>query len=140
MELAGLEVAPSESVVSECEGLGPYCTSAFSTFFFLFFFKDFIYFQRQGNGGRKRGRETSMCEKNINWLPLACPQLGTWPTTQACALSGNPTCNFLVHRPVLSPLSHIRQGDIQPFSSPGTHKQITKILKLLKLLKKYIFC
>ena len=29
-------------------------------------------------------------ERNINvWLPLTCPQLGTWPTTQACALTGN---------------------------------------------------
>ena len=29
-----------------------------------------------GKGGRKRGRETSMCERNINWLPLADPQQG----------------------------------------------------------------
>ena len=29
-------------------------------------------------------------EKNINmWLPLAHPPLGTWPATQACALTGN---------------------------------------------------
>ena len=35
-----------------------------------------------------RGRETSMCKRNINRLPLAYPQLGTWPATQACALVG----------------------------------------------------
>ena len=29
-------------------------------------------------------------ERNINvWLPLTCPLLGTWSTTQACALTGN---------------------------------------------------
>ena len=31
----------------------------------------FIYFLDRGGVGRKRGRETSMCERNINWLPLA---------------------------------------------------------------------
>ena len=44
--------------------------------FYLFIF-------REGKGGRKR-------EKNINvWLPLERPLLGTWPTIQACALTGN---------------------------------------------------
>ena len=44
-----------------------------------FFFKDFIYI-REGKGGK---------EGNINvWLPLARPLLVTWPTTQACALTG----------------------------------------------------
>ena len=41
-------------------------------------------------------------ERNINlWLLLALPLLGTWPTTQAPALTGNPA----------SPLSHTGQGD-----------------------------
>ena len=35
-----------------------------------YFCKDFIYFQREGMGGRKRGRETMMWDRNINWLPL----------------------------------------------------------------------
>ena len=64
-------------------------------FLFYFFKILFIYFWREGKGGRKRGRETSMCERNINvWLPLARPQLGTWPTTQACALIGNRTSDL----------------------------------------------
>ena len=38
---------------------------------------------------RERGRERER-ERNINvWLPLARPPLGTWPETQACALTGN---------------------------------------------------
>ena len=52
--------------------------TSFLKTFYLFIF-------REGKGGRKWGKETSMCKTNINWLPLAHPQLGTWPTTQACA-------------------------------------------------------
>ena len=39
-------------------------------------------------------------ERNINVrLPLTWPPLGTWPATQACALTGNRTGNPLVHSP-----------------------------------------
>ena len=30
-----------------------------------------------------------MCEKITDQLPLTCPELGTWPETQMCALIGN---------------------------------------------------
>ena len=33
------------------------------------------------------------------WLPLTWSPLGTWPTTQACALTGNWTSDPLVHSP-----------------------------------------
>ena len=49
-------------------------------------------------------------ERNIDLLPLAHPQLGTWPATQACALTGNQTSNLLVLELVLNPLSHTSQG------------------------------
>ena len=58
----------------------------------------------------ERGRETLVCERNINWLPLACPQLGAWASNQACALTGNWTDDLLVLRPALNPLSHTNQG------------------------------
>ena len=62
-----------------------------------------IYF-REGEGGRKR-------ERNINMqLTLTCPLLGTWPTTWACALTGNRTRDHLVCRLALNPLSHTSQG------------------------------
>ena len=68
------------------------------------FLKYFIYFIFRGEG-RKKERET-----NINvWLPLVC-LLGTWPATQARALTGNQTRDPVVHRPVLSPVSHTSQG------------------------------
>ena len=44
------------------------------------------------------------------WLRLACPPLGTQPTGQACALTGNQGSDSLVHRPTLSPLSHPSRG------------------------------
>ena len=40
------------------------------------------------------------------WLPLARPPLGTWPATQACALTRNRTSEPLVCRLVLSPDTH----------------------------------
>ena len=50
-------------------------------------------------------------ERNTNvWLPLANPQWGTWPTTQACALAGNQTSDPSVHRTMPNPLNHTSQG------------------------------
>ena len=52
------------------------------------------------------GRETSIgCLSRV-------PQLGTWPATQACALTGNQTSDLLVRRLTLNPLGHTSQGYI----------------------------
>ena len=68
------------------------------------FFKGFIYLYSE-----KRREEEK--ERNISvWLPLARPTLGTDPTAQACALTGNQTGDLLVCRPALNPLSHTSQG------------------------------
>ena len=73
-----------------------------------FFFKDFIYLFLDRGEGKEKERER---ERNINvWLPLMHSQLGVWPATQACALTGNITHDPLVHRPALNPLSHTSQG------------------------------
>ena len=53
-------------------------------------------------------RETLMCEREKCIDRLR--HMGTWPATQACALTGNRTCNISVHRPVLSSLSYTNQG------------------------------
>ena len=67
-------------------------------------FEDFIYLFTYLFTGEGKEKER---ERNINvWLPLMCPLLGTWPATQTCALTGNPTGNLLVHRPTLNPLSY----------------------------------
>ena len=66
---------------------------------------DFIYLFPEREG-RERERE-----RNINeWLPVVCPPQGSWPATQACALTGNQSGDPLVLRPVLHPLSHTSQG------------------------------
>ena len=62
-----------------------------------FFKKDFIYFQREGKGGRRRGRETSMCGCPAPQIPT-----WTWPTIQACAPTGNWTGDPSAHRPELT--------------------------------------
>ena len=55
-------------------------------------------------------------ERNIDdmrvkdWLPLARPQLGAWPTTQACALTGNGTGDFSVCGMIPNLLSHTSQS------------------------------
>ena len=56
----------------------------------LFYFKDFIYLFLEGGEGKDKDRERNM---NV-WLPFTCPLLGTWPATQACALTGNQTCDL----------------------------------------------
>ena len=66
---------------------------------YSFLKKDFIYFLERGEGKEKeRARNISV------WLPLTCPQLGTWPATQACALTGNQTGDPLVCWPTCNPL------------------------------------
>ena len=72
----------------------------FWKWFYLFIFRE------RGREG-ERGRETSMC----GCLSRA-PSLGTWPATQACALTGNWTSDPLLLRPVLNPLSYTSQGYI----------------------------
>ena len=72
----------------------------------LSFFKDVIYLFLERGERREKERE-----RNINVrLFIVHPLLGTWPATQACALSGNWTSNPLVCSLVLNPLSHTSQG------------------------------
>ena len=79
-----------------------------------------IYF-KEGKGERK--------ERNLSvWLPLLRLPLGTWPTTQACALTGNGTDDPLVCRPALSPLSHTNQGSISFLLCKGGEKTIVTSL------------
>ena len=59
---------------------------------------------------RERGKERESEGNNNVWLPLWRRLLGTWPTTQACALTGHPSSDPFVHRPALDPLRHTRQG------------------------------
>ena len=59
-----------------------------------------------------------MFKRYTNWLPLAHPHLGTWPTTQACTLSGNWTGDLLVHRLALNSRSHTRPDSCWALCEP----------------------
>ena len=80
-------------------------TTLVNTVIFTYLFlKDFIYFQREREGEREGMKYQRVFASHV------VPPLGTWPATQACALTGNQTSDPLVHRPVLNPLSHTSQG------------------------------
>ena len=84
-------------------------------------FLSFLVFLERGER-REKGRE-----RNMDWLPLTRPQLGTGPATQAYALTGNRTVNLLVCRLALNPLSHTSQGcevfSLNPFTFFTQHPQ-----------------
>ena len=71
-----------------------------------FFLKRFYLFSFRGEGREKER------ERNITvWFPLMGPLMGTWPATQACAVTRNRTRDPWVRRPALNPLSHTnREG------------------------------
>ena len=73
------------------------------------FLRFYLFILERGDGRKK--------EKNINvWLLLTCPPMGTWPTTQACALTGNQTSDPLAQRLMFNPLSHTSQGSASAFN------------------------
>ena len=74
---------------------------------FIYLFKDlfiYLFLDRVGRKGEKEG------EKHQCVVASHAPLLGTWPETQACALTGNQTGDPLVYKPALNPLSHTSQG------------------------------
>ena len=76
--------------------------------YFFLFLKDFIYLVLENVEGKEKGRETSMCERNINRLPLTRP-----PTRdQAQARTGNRPCKLLLCWTMLNQLSHAGQGNV----------------------------
>ena len=69
------------------------------------FFKLFIYlFLEEGREAEREG------EKHQCVVASRSPPTGTWPATQACALTGNQTSDPLVCRPALHPLNHTSQS------------------------------
>ena len=65
----------------------PVCVSFLISFPVCVCKEHFIYLFLEKGEGKEQERE-----RNINvWLPLMRPLLGTWPATQACALTGNRT-------------------------------------------------
>ena len=120
----------------ELESVDKSASSASHLLSDLFFFKDFIYFLLERKEGREKERERkSVCERYINQLSLTCTQPRIWPITRACALTGNRTCDFLVYRPALSPLTHTSQGSLSELEqdSPISFSGLQYFLKLRNL-------
>ena len=69
------------------------------------FLKYFIYFYRQREREGQREGEKHQCV-----VASHAPPTGSWPTTQAYALTGNQTGDPLIHRPALNPQSYTSQG------------------------------
>ena len=70
----------------------------------ILIFKEFTYLFLESG---EKGRETAMCGC------LSCaPYWGPGLQPRHVPLTGNRTCDPLVRRPVLSPLSHTSQGKI----------------------------
>ena len=57
----------------------------------LGFLKKILFIFRDGEKREKERERNLMCERNIDQLSLACPQMGTWPAVQASALTSSPT-------------------------------------------------
>ena len=67
------------------------------------------------------------------WGWFSRPLLGTWPTTQACALTGHQSSKTSVHRLALSPLSPTSQGRNKSFLGKAI---FSKTLRLTQQLLK----
>ena len=94
---AGAEQGKTSEFQKQC------CVERERLFFFKKIFYLFIFRERRREGEREG-------EKHQCVVALACPSLGIWPATQACALTGYQTGDPLVCRPVLNPLSYTSQG------------------------------
>ena len=66
---------------------------------------------------REKGteRDTLMGERNIHLLPLVGVSPGTKPATQACVLTRDQTCDFLVYGMALQPIDYTVQSFLYYF-------------------------
>ena len=70
-----------------------------------------------------------MWDRNINWLPLECPQPGTWQATQVCSLTRNQISNLSVCRDDAQPTepqhSELEISFISYLRKPVCHHFVT---------------
>ena len=75
-------------------------------FFIFYFLKNYLFIFRERGKEKERGERNNQCV-----VASHAPHTGNLAsTTQAYALTRNRTCDPLVCRPALNPLSHISQG------------------------------
>ena len=101
----------------------------------------FIYFWRE-----EKGERNTVCERNIERLHLTRPKLGTWPATQACALTGNWTSNLLVcgtmltepHQSGLVGISYMLLSPLLPNLFVNLYQFLSMVIYTCILLQKRI--
>ena len=96
---------------------------------FIYFLGFYLFIFLERGERKEKGRETLMCGCLLSTLPL-----GTWPTTQACALTRNQSSDPLVYRPVLNPLSHTSQGANLSFRMDGQRQGFPDKVKLKEFI------
>ena len=89
--------------------------------FFLFLFFRFYLFLERAKEGERGEKHQCVAASHVHSL------LGTWSTTQACALMGKPADDPLVRRMALNPLSHTSQGCFVVLS----YKSLTPLVKII---------
>ena len=91
-----------------------------------FLLKILFIFRERGREGHRDG-EKHLCVRDQ--LLLTCPELRTWPATQACALTGNRNSDLSVCGPALNLLSHTSQGwkDFLFFQRQGKRRRKREI-------------
>ena len=90
---------------------------------FIYWRRFYLFIFREMGRERDREGEKHFCVREKQ-LPLTCPQPRTWPTTQACALTGNWTGDLSALRPALSTSEQHQPG----------HKEKIRKEKHIKLL------
>ena len=109
------------------------CLSVYLSIYLIYlssiFFRFHLFIFRQRGREEDREREKHQCVVASRVTPT-----GYWPKTQACALTGDPTSDPLVCKPVLNSLSHTSQTylspificlSIHPSTHPSVHHQPT---------------
>ena len=85
--------------------------------------------QQYRRKGREKGREGNIDVREEHWS-VCClsyvPHLGTEPATQACALSGNPTCDLLLCGMTPNRVTPVRAGGWILKTLRGVKNSITK--------------
>ena len=72
----------------------------------------FIYSYREGKGEKKRGRGSSMHERNIDWLLLTHAQTGEWAHNPGMCPDQNGIHNVLFCRVLPNQLCYTSQGKL----------------------------
>ena len=88
---------------------GFYIVCVHTTYIYAYIYLKILFIYLRGSEGE---RKRNIGARDLDWLPLVCPELGTWPPSQASALTGNRTGDLLVCRLALLAVSQMSNSCI----------------------------